>query len=66
MTAFKLSAGIIREKQLRKQICEHIGGVKTLANSRLQGLKPDRDEVLARLSNLDDLQSSYLALTVFH
>ena len=60
MTASVLSAGNIREKQLRKQIREHMGGVKTLANSRMQGLKPDRDEVLARLSNLDDLQSDKL------
>ncbi|KAL3134854.1 hypothetical protein ABBQ32_007821 [Trebouxia sp. C0010 RCD-2024] len=55
----------IREKVLKKQVREHIRIVKTLAKSPMHGLKPERDELVARLCCVDDLQSETLVDLVF-
>lgn len=55
-----MHAGNIREKVLKKQVREHIRIVKTLAKSPMHGLKPERDELVARLCCVDDLQSETL------
>lgn len=55
----------IREKQLKKQVREHMGVVKVLAKNVMHGLKPEREEVVARLCCVDDLQSDKLVDLVY-
>lgn len=55
-----MHAGNIREKVLKKQVREHIQVVKTLSKSPMHGLKPEREELVARLCCVDDLQSENL------
>lgn len=53
-------AGNIRVSELRVRILEHLDVVESLAKSAMNGLKPEREEVLARLGAVNDLQSSKL------
>ena len=53
-------SGNIREKKLKRQIRDHMGVVKSLGKSAMHGLKPEREEVLARLCSIDDTQSDKL------
>ena len=53
-------AGNIRVSELRVRILQHLEVVESLAKSAMNGLKPEREEVLARLGAVNDLQSSKL------
>ena len=55
-----MRAGNIREKLLKKEVREHMRLVRKLAQIAMNGEKEDREEVVARLSCVNDLQSEHL------
>ena len=53
-------AGTIDLLQLDARIYKHLGMVESLAKSAMNGSKPEREEVLLRLTNVNHGQSSKL------
>lgn len=51
---------MIRIAQLAQKVSERMAVVRTLVRSPMHGLKPEREEVLARLSSTDHLMCDKL------